>query len=213
MSTFRKDQSGFSAVEVLLALIFVAIIAFIGVYVMHNRQQPAAKTATVSEHKSPAAPAAKPDPYAGWKTYSGQTTGVSLKYPSNYLPTPSDESVFLASTAAEQTKDQQCLARGECAEFELAISFMSFPKQTGETYLATLSRNGYQPTGLQQTKVDGHTAYESSDAQLGDAFSLYSYDLYIDLPERVVKVNSQFKDKQTLSVVKQIFGTLKVAEQ
>ena len=36
MGKVRNDQSGFGAVEILLALILIAIIAFTGVYVAYN---------------------------------------------------------------------------------------------------------------------------------------------------------------------------------
>lgn len=36
MGKIKNNQTGFSAVEVLLALIFVAIVAFIGVYIAHT---------------------------------------------------------------------------------------------------------------------------------------------------------------------------------
>lgn len=55
MGKIRNDQSGFSLIEVLLALIFLAIVAFIGVYVAHNRDsKPAAdsKTETTAKQDS-----------------------------------------------------------------------------------------------------------------------------------------------------------------
>jgi Tfp pilus assembly protein PilV len=55
MGKVRTNQSGFTAVEVLLVLIFVAIVAFIGVYVAHNRN---AKT-TASTTQSTTTPAKK----------------------------------------------------------------------------------------------------------------------------------------------------------
>ncbi len=37
MGKIRNNQSGFGAIEILLGLIFVAIVVFIGVYIAHNR--------------------------------------------------------------------------------------------------------------------------------------------------------------------------------
>lgn len=52
MGKIRNNQSGFSAVEVLLALIFVAIVVFIGVYVAHNRSDKKTATTTTSTKKA-----------------------------------------------------------------------------------------------------------------------------------------------------------------
>jgi hypothetical protein len=37
MNKFSKNENGFGAIEVLLALIFIAIVTFTGIYVAHNR--------------------------------------------------------------------------------------------------------------------------------------------------------------------------------
>jgi Tfp pilus assembly protein PilV len=58
MGKVRNNQAGFSAVEVLLTLIFVAIIAFIGIYVAHNRNSKS--TTTASTKKSTASTIAEP---------------------------------------------------------------------------------------------------------------------------------------------------------
>jgi uncharacterized membrane protein YeiB len=48
MGKLQNDEIGFSAVEVLLGLIFIAIVAFIGVYVAHNHNstKPTVSTTT-----------------------------------------------------------------------------------------------------------------------------------------------------------------------
>jgi hypothetical protein len=52
MGKFRRDEEGFSAVELLLALIFTAIVAFIGVYVAHNHDaSKPAPTSTIGSAK------------------------------------------------------------------------------------------------------------------------------------------------------------------
>jgi hypothetical protein len=56
----KKQQSGFTTVEVLLALIFVAIVAFIGVYVAHNRTtKTAASTMQTTTTKTSNTPTSK----------------------------------------------------------------------------------------------------------------------------------------------------------
>ncbi len=48
MGKLKNNQSGFGAVEVLLGLIFVAIVAFIGVYVAHNRNNTAKTSSSIT---------------------------------------------------------------------------------------------------------------------------------------------------------------------
>lgn len=60
MNKISKNQKGFSAVEVLLALIFLAIVAFIGVYVAHNNSKPkttATNSTTTKTNSTPPKPA------------------------------------------------------------------------------------------------------------------------------------------------------------
>jgi hypothetical protein len=52
MSKLRNNQSGFGAIEILLGLIFIAIIAFIGVYVAHNHDSAKARVSTTAQAKS-----------------------------------------------------------------------------------------------------------------------------------------------------------------
>jgi hypothetical protein len=67
MGRIQNKQSGFSVIELLLALIFLAIVVFIGVYVAHNHTSKAALTKTAADTAAkPAAsdrpPATKPAP-------------------------------------------------------------------------------------------------------------------------------------------------------
>lgn len=58
----KTNQKGFTVVEVLLALIFLAIVAFIGVYVAHNRinNKPIASTSSSKSSKTTATSAVQP---------------------------------------------------------------------------------------------------------------------------------------------------------
>jgi hypothetical protein len=91
MGKFRSNQSGFGAVEVLLALIFVAIVGFIGVYVAHNHS--GAKTATLTNASKTTTPTATPTPHTSadavsfvQKTYSDYLTVVGNVSSSNTQP-------------------------------------------------------------------------------------------------------------------------------
>jgi hypothetical protein len=66
MGKIHNNQSGFGAIEALLGLIFVAIVAFIGVYVAHNHatsKTPAKSTANNTSVKTSSTPL---------KTHTGQ---------------------------------------------------------------------------------------------------------------------------------------------
>ncbi len=54
MGKLKNNQKGFGAIEILLALIFIAIVAFIGVYVVHNHNtnKPTASTTSSSTTKT-----------------------------------------------------------------------------------------------------------------------------------------------------------------
>jgi len=52
MKKFNKNQAGFTIIEILLALILIAMIAFIGIYVAQNRNNKKTSTSTVEVAKS-----------------------------------------------------------------------------------------------------------------------------------------------------------------
>jgi Tfp pilus assembly protein PilV len=90
MGKLRHNQKGFAVVEILLALIFVAIVVFIGMYVAHNRSTKTsaanattnAETSTTAKKTTPA-----PDPTADWTSYTSTLGKFSLKYPTSWVTT------------------------------------------------------------------------------------------------------------------------------
>jgi len=56
MGKLKNNQKGFGAIEVLLALIFLAIVAFIGVYVAHNHNSSKTTATTTTSKTSTTAP-------------------------------------------------------------------------------------------------------------------------------------------------------------
>jgi hypothetical protein len=57
MGKLKNNQKGFTAVEILLTLIFLAIIAAIGVYVAHNNKSSSPTTATKTSDATSTTPA------------------------------------------------------------------------------------------------------------------------------------------------------------
>ncbi len=84
MGKLRHNQTGFTAVEILLTLIFLAIVAFIGVYVAHNHNtsKPTASTTSSSTKSSGTTTSTTQTP----KTHTDQeaTSFVQTTY-NNYL--------------------------------------------------------------------------------------------------------------------------------
>ena len=84
----KKNEKGFSAVEIILVLVVVGLIGVVGfmVYKNHNKK-PATNTVATTTTTKPATTETKPatDPYAGWKSYCGDS-GACFKYPSDWNP-------------------------------------------------------------------------------------------------------------------------------
>lgn len=75
MGKLRSKEAGFSAVEVVLVLVMVALIGAAG-YIAYK------------SHSKTTTPALT-DPYAGWKTYTSPlSSGLSFKYPADWSFTP-----------------------------------------------------------------------------------------------------------------------------
>lgn len=88
MSKLKSDQKGFSAVEVILVLVILALVGAVGVLVAKNHNKTTtASTTTASTTKATTPTTAKtttPDPYAGWQTYTATLEPVSFKYPKDW---------------------------------------------------------------------------------------------------------------------------------
>jgi hypothetical protein len=110
----RKNAKGFTVVEILLVLIFVALVVLTGLYVMHNHKTSNSSkinnkvTANTTKLNSPSKTM---DPYTGWKTYTSATEHANFKYPSTWTKTdtsgrygdPSTDAVDLKSPSGAIT--------------------------------------------------------------------------------------------------------------
>jgi len=86
MGKIRKNEAGFSAVEILIVLVVVALIGGVGYFVYKNQYK--AKTATVvPNNTSPVATSPTTqttDTYTGWKQYCDPLKVGCLKYPTDW---------------------------------------------------------------------------------------------------------------------------------
>lgn len=87
MGKLKKNESGFSAVEVILVLVIVAMLGSVGWYVWSNRSKNITTNTSTSTNASTTKPASTTttpvvDKYKGWKTYTD--ANLSLRYPTNW---------------------------------------------------------------------------------------------------------------------------------
>lgn len=84
MNKIRNRQAGFSVIELLLILIFLAIVVLIGVYIAHNRSTKTTETTISGTAKTPTKTSPAPDPTADWTLYSSANGKFSVKYPQTW---------------------------------------------------------------------------------------------------------------------------------
>jgi|GEM_PF-2178803 len=86
MSNIRKNEAGFSPIEVVVVLVIVALIGVVGwfVYKDHNKTNNSAATASAGSANSSTQ---TPDAYVGWKTYTSKDEAFSMKYPDGWSVT------------------------------------------------------------------------------------------------------------------------------
>jgi hypothetical protein len=94
MKKLYKNESGFSAVEVLLVILILVVIGAVGYMVYHNdhKASTASATSTASKSSSPTSSTKTSstqtsDPTANWATYTSSSGGFSLKYPKSWVTT------------------------------------------------------------------------------------------------------------------------------
>lgn len=93
---YKKD-SGFTLVEILLAIIAVAIVSFVGYYVYNQSSDTKAassKSAATNEPDS-RAEHANTKATASWKAYSSTTGNFSFRYPSGWVTHVCDDTAIL----------------------------------------------------------------------------------------------------------------------
>jgi Tfp pilus assembly protein PilE len=78
MGEIRKNEAGFSPVEVIIVLIIVALIGVVGWFVYKSQHKAAVATTSTATKAVPA------NPYVGWKTYCDSTTKDCFKYPNTW---------------------------------------------------------------------------------------------------------------------------------
>lgn len=102
MNKIKNNQSGFSAVELLLILLVIAILGGVGwLFYKHYKKAPATTTTSTTKPAESTPASATVDPTASWTAFSSKTGKFSMKYPSSWgkLTCDDDSVVFLGSSA------------------------------------------------------------------------------------------------------------------
>jgi hypothetical protein len=91
MGKIRKNEKGFSVVEIVLVIAVVGLIVVVGymVYKNHNKTTnnsttTASATSTTPAKTTTTTPTPKVDPYSGWKTNCDTATNGCFRYPSDW---------------------------------------------------------------------------------------------------------------------------------
>lgn len=83
----KANQKGFSVVEILLVIVVIGLIGGAGWYVWQSKNKnnsEQSNTQTTEQTTKTTTETQKPDPYAGWKTYTSTVEGFSFKYPADW---------------------------------------------------------------------------------------------------------------------------------
>jgi uncharacterized protein YxeA len=90
MGKIRRNEAGFSPVEVVLVLVIVALIGVAGWFVYNHNKKPATNSVATTTTSKPATTETNrttqaPDPTANWAAYSDNSgSGLSVKYPTDW---------------------------------------------------------------------------------------------------------------------------------
>lgn len=119
----KMHQKGFTVVEVLLAVIAVALIIGVGFYITKQDEDDSKKSVTTSSRdasdKDKLTTAAEKkqtaDPKDDWKTYSGQ--GITFKYPAGYTVNTDSQGLIevtsYATSAGGEATNLRCAGEGQ----------------------------------------------------------------------------------------------------
>lgn len=93
MSKLYKNEKGFSAFEIILVIVLVALIGAVSWLVYKDHHKTTAVNTTNNSTKSTTA-----NPYAGWNSCTDNSEGITIKYPSTWKATGASSSNGQCST-------------------------------------------------------------------------------------------------------------------
>lgn len=149
MGKLKKNEQGFSAIEIVLTIVVIALIGVVGWTLYKNHH----KTTTLLAKTTTTKTVATVNPYAGWKTGMLQYEKLTYKYPSNWTvqnistgatnctPSPGDDNVNI--TSPDGTYIGISTGVGECGSEQGNGTILSSQKITtlGGNYFLNVVNN------------------------------------------------------------------------
>lgn len=146
----KKNQKGFSAVEVIVVIVIVGLLGAVGWLVYDRQKSTSVNSSSSDASANPAQPTIQPktvtskpvDPYSGWKVETNEKYKFTYKYP------VTDSKYTWTSFVTENPSSSQLYKLGEYIN-------------AAGVNLGTGGRAGYQPFAFKVTKV-GSTEDQST---------------------------------------------------
>lgn len=164
MKQLKKNEQGFSAVELILVIMVIVLIGVVGWMVYRNHHKTATTAVTTTSKSSSTTNSTKStistttNPYAGWKIATLQYEKITYQYPSNWTvtnnstsdacgATPGADNVILTSPNNEQIYIKTgitCVGDQGSVDFGTAIPITALGQNL---YLAFENWSGEGPPG------------------------------------------------------------------
>lgn len=178
MGKIRDNQSGFSAVEVVLVLIIVVLVGVVGFMVYKNHHKSAKSASSTSANSGSTNKKTTADPYAGWNNYTDTAKLYSVKYPGSWT----------VSNPAVHADTPFTLADTNQAIFEAPNPSNTSPTEVFILAYATsnlqdvMSQDSFgdKPTTPQSMTINGYQALYGQDIETGSTGTnpTYTVDQY-----------------------------------
>lgn len=152
----KKNQEGFSVVEVLIVLIVLGLIGGAGWYVWKKNNDTKQTNTQNSQQNKQASDGPTPDAYTNWKTYSSTKGGFSFKYPNDWLVTGYKGTATVEAANLKGDEDQLRIQQKSEAEAKVdnfGVNLSIGPNLPDNGGMADLSKFGAVTTLTQDISV------------------------------------------------------------
>jgi Tfp pilus assembly protein PilE len=214
MKKITNNQSGFSAVELILIILVVGLLGTVGYLVYKNQKKTPATTTTASvtasATKSPTTPAL--DPYAGWKTYKNQNLFVGFDYPASWKVSTKEVKMDTTSNYVYVESPDFVAADTQSAiptpKTGAAFSVYISPNKFGWKSVAEATKNIPGFSDPKNVKIDGLDGVTGAPSYNSITTRVLRSENYVDLSYYYV----QDKKDANLSDYQHWLSTVKLSE-